>query len=63
MVILLGLWVAGVTTRTRHANRLGPDFILPTEGACPGADYLAQNLGIEETVIGRGVSALKIAGL
>jgi len=28
----------------------------------PAADYLTQNLGIEHTVIGRGVIALKIAG-
>jgi hypothetical protein len=28
----------------------------------PGAVYLTQNLGIEQTVIGCGVSALKIAG-
>jgi hypothetical protein len=28
----------------------------------PGADYLTQNRGIEQGVIGRGVSALKIAG-
>jgi hypothetical protein len=28
----------------------------------PGADYLTQNLGIEQTVIGRGVCTLKIAG-
>ena len=28
----------------------------------PGADYLTQIIGIEQTVIGRGVCTLKIAG-
>jgi len=58
-VILLELWMAGATARTRHANRLGPDFILRT---VPGADYLTQNPGIEQTGIGRGASAATIAG-
>jgi hypothetical protein len=62
MVILLELWVAGATARTRHANRLRPDFILSRGRACPGADYVTQILGIEQTVTGRGVSILKIAG-
>jgi hypothetical protein len=32
------------------------------EEQVPGADHLTQILGIEQTVTGRGVSILKIAG-
>jgi hypothetical protein len=53
MVILLELWVAGASARTRHANRLGPEIILSTEEHVPGADYLTQILEIEQTIIGR----------
>ena len=41
---------------------LARTLFLRREEHVPGADYLTQILGIEQTVIGRGVCTLKIAG-
>jgi hypothetical protein len=62
MVILLELWVAGATARTLCEQAWPGLYFFRRQKHVPGADYLTQNLAIEQTVIGRGVSALKIAG-